>query len=113
MSASNLKRRDPAVDPKAGIKDFVYRLRRMGYPGNVRVEFPVYLPLDVRWVATLMDTAARALVEVVREMGPGDSAKPLAAVLEARAVLVRLDRELQRHTSAAEVKALGRQAAHE
>ena len=108
MEPSN-KRRDPAVDPKATVKDFVYRLRRMGWPGNVRVEFPLWKPTDVRWCATLVGDAARDLLKIVREMGPGDCAKPLAAVLEARAIVVHLDRELQRHTSDAEVKALGRE----
>ena len=98
------KLRDPATDPQAEIPDFVYRLRRMGYPGNVRVEFPIYTVEDAKWCAKLMEGAAQSLIALARKIGPGQSSAPLAAVLEARAILVWLNHELQRRTSAREVK---------
>ena len=89
-------RRDPATDPGATVADFVYRLRRMGYPGNVRVEFPIYTVEDVRWCARLMEKATRDLLACA-----GDSARqPLGRVLEARALVVALDREMRRRMNA-------------
>jgi len=90
-------RRDPATDPAATVADFVYRLRRMGYPGNVRVEFPIYTVEDVKWCARLMERATRELLACA-----GDSARPpLGRVLEARALVVALDREMRRRMNSA------------
>lgn len=95
------KKRDPATDPDATIRDFVYRLRRMGYLGNIRAEFPIYTPEDVRWLATLLSNAQAELLALVRTMPPcgGRVHEPLRYVLEARSVISTLDRELKRRTS--------------
>ena len=92
--------KDPSFDPDATVGDFVYRLRRMGYPGNVRVEFPIYTVEDVKWTAKLMEDASRALIHCVSD----PSLNPLQRVLQARAVMVYADHQLKTRTSHRRVK---------
>lgn len=108
IDAMSNKKRDPATDADASLREFVMRLRHMGYPGNVRLECPIFTPSDVRWCATLFDNAARELVDLVRALGPiGKRPKmPLEPVLRARAILQRLDSELKQCTTHNEVKQL-------
>lgn len=100
------KKRDPATDTEATIRDFVFRLRHMGYLGNIRAEFPIYTPDDVRWLATLMATAQAELLAIVRSMPPcgGRVHEPLRHVLAARGVIAKLDQELKLNTSHAAAK---------
>jgi hypothetical protein len=107
--ASN-KKRDPATDPDATVRDFVTRLRNIGYPGNVRVEFPIYTIEDVRWCAKLVDDANRELLALVRALGAaGRHPKtPLEFVLRARAIAQRLDQQMKHHTTHAEVQQMRR-----
>ena len=130
--------RDPATDPRATVPDFVYRLRRLGYPGTVRCEVPLYIPLDVRWCAKLVNDLSNELNELVRRMGPAgspgyfaepdqdESAVPgatsfhvpagslgyLKCVLDARALFVWFERELKRHTSDREAATIRKEADH-
>lgn len=90
-----MKKRDPAVDAEAGLSDFVYRLRNMGYPGNVRVEFPIYTVEDVRWVAKVIHDAATLLIEVTQDK----TMNPLQRVLAARGIAVQVDQLLKRRTT--------------
>jgi hypothetical protein len=90
-----MKKRDPAMDAEAGLQDFVYRLRRMGYPGNVRVEFPIYTVEDVRWTAKIIHDAANLLVEVTKDK----AMNPLQRVLAARGIAVEIDRQLKVRTT--------------
>lgn len=87
--------RDPERDPDAALADFVYRLRRMGYPGNVRVEFPVYTVEDVRWVCKIVSDASLALINLTKDM----TMNPLHRVLSARSIIVAMDKELKRRTT--------------
>jgi len=95
------KKRDPAIDPDATLRDFIFRLRRMGYPGNLRLELPIYTPEDVRWLATLLGNAQAELLKIVRAMPPcgGRVHEPLRYVLAARSALANLDQAIKRHTS--------------
>lgn len=99
MSAN--KKRDPAIDADATLRDFIFRLRRMGYPGNLRIEVPIYTPEDVRWLATLLGNAQAELLNIVRDMPPcgGRVHEPLRVVLAARGVMADLDQGIKRHTS--------------
>lgn len=90
-----IKRRDPAVDPDAQLRDFVYRLRRMGYPGNLRMEFPIYTGEDVRWTATIIDKLSTGLVQLAANR----AAPQLTQVLEARGLIISADRELKLRSS--------------
>lgn len=87
--------RDPTVDPQSQVQDFVYRLRRMGYPGNVRVEFPIYNVEDVRWTAKVISDAANLLIEVVQDK----TMNPLQRVLAARGIAVHVDALMKRRTN--------------
>lgn len=89
------ERRDPMVDHKASLADHVYRLRRMGYPGNLRMEFPIYTGEDVRWTATIIGNLSQGLVELIRNR----QAPHLTQVLEARSLIIRADNELKRRSS--------------
>ena len=88
-------KKDPATDIDAQLPDFVYRLRRMGYPGNVRVEFPIYTVEDVKWTAKVIEDAARLLVEVTVDK----TMNPLQRVLAARGIAVQVDALLKRRTN--------------
>lgn len=90
-----MRRRDPAVDVDAKVQDFVYRLRRMGYPGNVRVEFPIYTVEDVRWISKVVSDAATLLIEVSQDK----TMNPLQRVLAARGIAVQVDQMLKRRTN--------------
>lgn len=95
-----MKRRDPKHDPEATLPDFVYRLRRMGYPGNVRVEFPIYTPMDVKWCAKILGDLAPELIAISQDT----KMEPLIRVLRTRAALVRADVELKQRTNHRQVQ---------
>lgn len=90
-----MPKKDPAQNAEAGLSDFVYRLRRMGYPGNVRVEFPIYTVEDVRWTAKVIHDAATLLIEVTQDK----TMNPLQRVLAARGIAVEVDRLLKVRTT--------------
>jgi hypothetical protein len=98
MTGNN--KRDPMFDPESTVEDFVYRLRRMGYPGNVRVEFPIFTPGDVAWCATILDDLNREILAVRQST----KLPPLVRVLRARAALVKADRELKLRTTHKQVQ---------
>lgn len=108
------KKRDPAVDVDASFADLAKRLMHMGYPGNVRVEFPLYTVEDVKWVATLVDAAARALVQLHKEIGANDRREgPLKFLCAARSIVVDMDKKMkQRCTSAEAVRKVRREVAN-
>ncbi|MFO0268913.1 MAG: hypothetical protein ACK53W_00030 [Gemmatimonadota bacterium] len=89
------RRRDAKDDPQATLPDFVYRLRRMGYPGNVRMEFPIYTGEDVRWTATIMSALSTELVRIVANR----QVPHLTQVLAARGLIIRADNELKLRSS--------------
>lgn len=89
------KRRDAKTDPDATLQDFVYRLRRMGYPGNVRMEFPIYTGEDVKWAATIITELSTELVKVITNK----QAPHLTQVLEARSLVIGADRQLKLRSS--------------
>lgn len=95
-----MRRRDPHTDPAAALPDFVYRLRRMGYPGNVRVEFPIFMASDVAWCAKILSDTAPYLIHISQDT----SVTALIRVLRARAALVQMDRELKLRTTHRQVK---------
>jgi len=95
FGGQNMKKRDPAHDADAGLSDFVYRLRNMGYPGNVRVEFPIYTVEDVRWASKIVQDAATLLLEVTQSK----TMNPLQRVLEARGIAVHMDQQFKLRTT--------------
>lgn len=95
-----MKKRDPLHDPKAALPDFVYRLRRMGYPGNVRVEFPLFMASDVAWAAKIVGDVAPTLIAISQDT----TVMPLIRVLRARAALAQMDTELKLRTTHRQVK---------
>lgn len=97
--------KDPATNPQASVQDFVYRLRRMGYPGNVRVEFPIYTVEDVRWTAKVVSDAAHLLIEAAQNT----TMNPLQRVLAARGIAVHMDSLLKRRTNHRKVASSMRQ----
>jgi hypothetical protein len=82
-------------DPDATLPDFVMRLRRMGYAGNVRVEFPIYMVSDVMWTTKIMTAALDRLTAICRDT----TTVPLVRVLRTRAALVEMDLTLKRRTT--------------
>lgn len=94
------KRRDAKNDPSATLPDFVYRLRRMGYPGNVRMEFPIYTGEDVKWTATIITDLSTELVKVISNK----QVPHLTQVLEARSLVISADRQLKLRSSHQTVK---------
>jgi hypothetical protein len=88
-------RRDAKNDPDATLPDFVYRLRRMGYPGNVRMEFPIYTGEDVRWTATIIHRLSDELVRIVANR----NVPHLTQVLAARGLVIQADSELKLRSS--------------
>lgn len=94
------RRRDPKNDPDVKLPDLVYRLRRMGYPGNVRMEFPIYTGEDVRWTATIITNLSTELVKVISNK----QVPHLTQVLEARSLVIGADRQLKLRSSHQKVK---------
>lgn len=72
----------------------------MGYPGNVRVEFPVFTMEDVRWTGKIVSDASLAFIDLVKNQ----TMNPLQRVLAARSIIVAMDAELKRRTSHDRVK---------
>ena len=90
-----LKKRNPMVDEDAGLSDVVFRLRKMGHAGSVRVDFPVYTTEDAKWAAKLMSDCAMQIVQFTQ----ATDIVPMVRVLRARGALAQLATEVKLRTS--------------